>query len=189
MSKPPPKPPRIRNAGARGGRPPKPVQLHKIEGTYQPSRHAGRADPLAAPGDRKGKRPPSRMDEAQRKLWHEVLADAPPGVLRRIDAVLFANYVELLDRYRRLLAAQRQLDRAQPMPFLVKAKDGVVVSPYLRPLNHCIFLLTRLAGEMGFTPVSRVRLPAGIPAAEEVDDGWASFGRLRLIDGGKTGES
>jgi hypothetical protein len=144
MSKPPSsKPPRIRNAGNRGGRPPKPVQLHKIEGTYQPVRHAGRGDRLEAPGELSGKRPPIWMDDAQRKLWREVLADAPRGVLRRIDAVLFANYIELLDRYRRLVAAQRQLDRAQPMPFLVKGHDGVAVSPYLRPLNHCVLLLTR----------------------------------------------
>jgi phage terminase small subunit len=118
MSKPPSsKPPRIRNAGNRGGRPPKPVHLHKLEGTFQPVRHASWGDRLEAPGELSGKRPPIWMDDAQRKLWREVLADAPRGVLRRIDAVLFANYIELLDRYRRLVAAQRQLDRAQPMPF------------------------------------------------------------------------
>ena len=125
------------------------------------------------------------MSPAQRKLWRELLADAPRGVLRRIDAALLGNYVELLDRYVRLVEAQRQLDLAQPMPFLVKGPAGAVLSPYLRAINHCVLLLTRLATEMGFTPAARAGLPVPGTAASEDDDGWNMLGRLRLIHGDK----
>ena len=57
------RPPRNQRASRRGGRPPKPVQLHKIEGTYQPVRHAGRGDRLDAPGELSGKRPPGWMNQ------------------------------------------------------------------------------------------------------------------------------
>jgi phage terminase small subunit len=150
------------------------VQLHKIEGTYQPVRHAGRGDRLDAPGELSGKRPPAWMNEAQRKLWRELLTDAPRGVLRRIDHALLANYVELLDRYVRLVEAQRQLDRAQPMPFLVKSPTGAALSPYLRAINHYVLLLTRLASEMGFT---RAGLPVPGAAESADDDGWNMLGR------------
>jgi P27 family predicted phage terminase small subunit len=182
------RPPRNQRASRRGGRPPKPVQLHKIEGTYQPVRHAGRGDQLEAPGELSGKRPPAWMDDAQRKLWRALLTDAPAGVLRRIDAALLANYVELLSRYRQLVEAQRQLDRAQPMPFLVKSPSGATLSPYLRAINHCVLLLTRLAAEMGFTPAARAGLPVAGAADSADDDGWNKLGRLLVIDGGKDGE-
>jgi P27 family predicted phage terminase small subunit len=183
------RPPRNQRASRRGGRPPKPVQLHKIEGTYQPVRHASRGDQLEAPGELSGKRPPAWMNEAQRKLWRELLTDAPLGVLRRIDAALLGNYVELLDRYRRLVEAQRQLDLAQPMPFLVKSPAGATLSPYLRAINHCVLLLTRLAGEMGFTPAARAGLPVPGAAESADDDGWNMLGRrLHVIDGGKPSE-
>jgi P27 family predicted phage terminase small subunit len=178
-------PPRNQRASRRGGRPPKPVQLHKIEGTYQPVRHASRGDQFEAPGELSGKRPPAWMNAAQRKLWRDLLADTARGVLRRIDAALLGNYCELLDRYQQLVEAQRQLDRAQPMPFLVKGPAGAVLSPYLRATNHCVLLLTRLATEMGFTPAARAGLPVPATAESADDDGWNMLGRLRLIDGGK----
>jgi P27 family predicted phage terminase small subunit len=182
------RPPRNQRASCRGGRPPKPTLVHKIEGTFQPVRNAGRGDRLEAPGELSGKRPPAWMDAAQRKLWREILTDAPAGVLRRIDAGLLANYVELANRYRQLVEAQRQLDRAQPMPFLVKSPAGAALSPYLRAINHCVLLMTRLAAEMGFTPAARAGLPLPGAAESEADDGWASLGRLRVIPGGKDGE-
>jgi hypothetical protein len=89
---------RRRSRDGRGGRRPKPVKLHKIEGTYQPVRHAHRAQPADAPGELAGKRPPPWMNPRQRKLYRELLADAPPGVLRRIDSHQVAAYAELLDR-------------------------------------------------------------------------------------------
>jgi P27 family predicted phage terminase small subunit len=174
------RPPPNHRATRRGGRPPKPVQLHKIEGTYQPVRHASRGDQLDAPGELSGKRPPGWMNQAQRKLWRELLTDAPAGVLRRIDAALLANYCELRDRYRQLVEAQRQLDRAQPMPFLVKSPTGAALSPYLRAINHCVLLLTRLAAEMGFTLAARAGLP--VPGAAKVAS--PNPKRLLRLDGG-----
>ena len=184
----PPKPPRLQSAGSRRGRPPKPALVHQVEGTWQPSRHGAAPGELGAPGELSGKRPPAWMNDAQRKLWHEVLRDAPPGLLRRVDWALLANYIELLNRHAQAVEAQRQLDRSQPLPFLVKGKDGPALSPYLRIINHCVLLMTRLQGEMGFTPVARARFRDRESEPDEEDVGWASLGRLRVVPGGKAGD-
>ena len=193
MSKRPPSnssPPRINRIGG-AGRPPKPIALHKLEGTYQPSRHKGRAgrEPVAD-GDLDQKPAPSWLTPSQRELWTEVLLDAPRALLRRIDWAVFANYIEVLDRHAQLIQAQQQLNRGQAMPYLVKGPNGfAVLSPYLRAINHCVLLMARLQSEMGFTPAARARF-AVINAGEddpgeESGTGWDSLRKLRIIDGGK----
>jgi P27 family predicted phage terminase small subunit len=174
----------IRRSASRRGRPPKPAQLHKIEGTFQPVRHGAAATDLEAPGQLAERAPPRWMTRAQKKLWKEVLLDAPHEILRRIDWALFANYIELVDRHARAVLAQRQLDQSV-LPFLVRGKNGLEASPYLRVINQCVMLMTRLQTEMGFTPVARARFRNGQTELDEDDAGWARLGRLRVVDGGK----
>jgi len=86
------------------------------------------------------------------ELWSETLRDAPRGVLRRIDWAALASYVAALDRYARLEQTQRQLDEGRELPFLIKGSHGPMLSPYLRAMNHCIWVITRLQVETGFNP-------------------------------------
>jgi hypothetical protein len=74
---------------------PKSVAIHRLEGTFQPSRHARREVELQAPGDLRNVRPPRWMTRRQKWIWKETLADAPPGILRRIDRQFFMQWVEL----------------------------------------------------------------------------------------------
>jgi phage terminase small subunit len=44
----------------------------------------------------------------------------------------------------------------------------VTISPYVRIMNHCVLLMTKLQSEMGFTPSARASLDvASLPAREE----------------------
>ena len=178
-------PPRI--GLARGGRPPKPTLLHKIEGTARPHRHDVRRAEPEVEGDLAHKPAPDWLTDAQRQLWSDFLLDAPRDVLKRIDWAVFANYIEVVDRHARLIRAQQKLDQGTEMPFLVKAKHGPMLSPYLRAINHCVLLMIRMQGEMGFTPAARARLVTGSPESEddEASDGWDVLRTLRVVQGGK----
>ena len=132
---------RRRKSGPR----PKPVAVHKMQGTFQPVRHAGREVEVEAPGDLAPKPPPEWLSQAARGFWTETLVDAPQGILRRADWPLFAAYCETWDRYTRLVQAQQRLDQDLAMPFLVKGSAGPVISPYLRACNQCLVLLARYA--------------------------------------------
>jgi phage terminase small subunit len=85
-----------------------------------------------------------------RKIWRETLAEAPHGLLRRIDRQLLVNYVELAERRERAAIAQRQVDNAGEVAPLLSHTGGI--SPYLTIMNRCVMLTARLQSEMGFTP-------------------------------------
>lgn len=147
------------------GRPPKPVQIHRLEGTYRPDRHSERAEPVAA-GLLAQMQPPAWMTERQREIWGEIIADAPYGILRRIDRQLLVNYVELVARHERAVIAQRQVDDAAETAALLSRNGGI--SPYLKIINHCVMLMAKLQTEMGFTPTARASLGmASLPTREE----------------------
>lgn len=160
------------------------MALHKIEGTFQPVRHGGLVEPEAH-GDLAAKPPPGWMTSAQRELWAECLLDAPRDLLRRIDWAVFANYIELVDRHAILIRAQQKLNQDLALPFLIKTSSGIAVSPYLRAINQCVLLMTRLQGEMGFTPIARARFARVETEPDEIDAGWDVLRKLRIIDGGK----
>jgi P27 family predicted phage terminase small subunit len=161
------------------------LSLLRIQGTLRPVRHADIAEPEAA-GDLATKPPPEWMTPSMRDFWTETLIDAPKDILRRIDWALFAGYVELWDRYTRLVQAQQRLDAATEVPYLIKGGSGAVISPFLREMNRCLLLLARYAGEMGFTPAGRARLAVARQDEDDAANDWAALRRLRVIAGGKT---
>lgn len=175
-------PPKPRRKGGIG-RPPKPVALLKIQGTFHPSRLPA-GEPQAV-GDLATRPPPEWMTASMRDFWTETLVDAPKDILRRIDWALFAGYVETWDRYTRLVRAQQRLDAGLDLPFLVKTNSGPTISPYLRQMDRCLLLLARYSGEMGFTPAGRARL--AVAKAQDEDDAgdWAALRRLRVVEGGR----
>ena len=175
-------------SSGRGGRPPKPLALHRIEGTFRPERHNARAEAEPhAPGNLKDKPPPEWMTPAQRELWTEALLDAPLGVLRRIDWAVFANYIEVVDRHAQCIRAQQTLDRGKPVPFLLKGAGGYTLSPYFRAVNSLSLIMLKLQTELGFTPLSRARFQQREPDTVAPPDasGWDNFTRLRVVQGGK----
>ncbi len=181
-SDPPNRPLRVVRKRKSGPRP-KPTSLLKIQGTFRPVRHASRDPEVEAPGELAAKVPPEWMTATQREFWTETLLDAPKDILRRIDWAQFAGYVEVWDRYVRLVQAQQRLDKGLALPFLVKGASGApALSPYLRQMNQCLILLARYAGELGFSPAARAAL--GRPADDRDDaanDEWTALRKPRLV--------
>ncbi len=160
--------PTIREWRMPAGRPPKPIHLHRIGGTFRPHRHGARNEP-EAPGLINEVQPRSSMGRRQRQIWREVLGDAPLGLLRRIDRQLLVNDVEVVERHERAAIAHRKLDdAARTEPLLSRHGAVVTISPYIRIMNHCVLPMTKLQSEMGFTPSARASLGVPmLPAPEE----------------------
>ena len=163
MSKRPRQPPRHRRRPAKADAAGRRSRRKSSSSTARSGSAGTRGAPLREPeaeGNLDFKPPPEWLTPAQRDFWCETLLDAPRDLLKRIDWAMFAEYVQTWDRYVTAVLAQRKLDADAPLPFLVKGSNGPVTSPYLRQMNHCIVLLTRLQVEMGFTPVARTRFGA-----------------------------
>jgi phage terminase small subunit len=171
------------------GRPPKPVAIHRLQGTYQRVRHDRRAQEPAAPGELSECAPPAWLsDNQRRRLWGELLADAPKGLLRRADQRLFAQYVVLIDYFERAVIAQNALDAESRVPLLMRGQQSVAISSYVRLVSGLVPLLDSLQSELGFTPTARARF--GVPAApieplEPPSEAWAELRRFPVISGGR----
>jgi phage terminase small subunit len=107
------------------------------------------------------------MDKRQRRIWREVLADAPHELLGRIDKQLLTNYITVIAKYETAAIAQRKLDQTANLPLLVSGTDHEVISPYVGLMHNCVLLMTRPQGEMGFTPSARASLGATQLARDE----------------------
>jgi P27 family predicted phage terminase small subunit len=142
----------------RGGKT-KPVLIHKLQGTYQPVRHARRAHEPKAPDDLTKLPPPAWMTKAQKERWKDILRRAPKGVLADIDQEQFTAYVVHVDTF--VEAAKAQAGKP-----LINEKG--VVAPLLRLMRQTTEVMVRIQSEFGFTPVGRTRL--GMPAGGAGDD-------------------
>lgn len=166
---------------------PKPTALLKLQGTYEPSRHDKRGAEPKPTGELKQAEPPDDMTESQRRIWGELLANVPPGMLADLDYQLFGNFVRLVDTRDRLVTAQNQLDQGKTIPFMVRGRGGYpIISPIFKELMRTIDRMTRLAAELGFTPSSRTRISVDPGAGKEAPGptGWGILKQFPVIQGG-----
>jgi P27 family predicted phage terminase small subunit len=176
-----------------GGRPPKPTELLKIQGTFRKHRHANRPDGRPLGGTGVEIEPPSWLPPRLKAVWADIAARAPAGVLQAADREVFLCYVELVDRHQRAVLAQRALDRANKLPVLVKKPDGTAdISPYVRIIDRAVLLMVRLQTELGFTPSARAKISVGT-ASDGESDGETGWNLLRrrfdVLEGGRADES
>jgi P27 family predicted phage terminase small subunit len=148
------------------GRKPKPTALKVIAGNpgkraLNPHEPQPRADLSTAP---------EWMTQRQRDTWTEVIALAPPGLLKDLDASVFAVWVVAYDLY------QEASDKLARTGMLIKAPNtGVPMqSPYLAIVNRQAQIMMKAAAEMGFTPASRSRVIVKREAGKE-DDPWSAI--------------
>jgi phage terminase small subunit len=151
----------------RRGPRPKPIATHRLEGTYDASRHARRAIEPQAPGSLADIRPPPWMTRRQKAIWAEALKDAPVAVLGRIDRFLFQRWVVLADAWEKAAIAQNKVDENASAPLLSRAGPVVQASPYLGIMNRTALVMGRLEAELGFTPSARASL--GVPGGGFAD--------------------
>jgi P27 family predicted phage terminase small subunit len=166
------------------GRRPTPTALHKLRGTFNPTKHKRdrQGEPVAV-GDLTDA--PPDLTDAQQDIWTYCIANAPPGVVKLIDSDILKAWVTCVDTHNTARLMQARLDKDANLKLLIKGPFGLVESPYIRIMDNCAKTMIRLAQELGFSPAARPRLKTDAPADADADDTdpWRT---LRLIPGGKT---
>jgi P27 family predicted phage terminase small subunit len=146
------------------GRKPKPTQLKVVQGTLRQSR-VNKREPKVS-GDLLTA--PAHLSDAQREIWDYAIANAPKGLLKRLDLSVLETWVVACVFHRD--AVKQVTENGQ----VVTSPNGYpIVNPYLSNANKQALIMMKAASEMGFTPASRSR----IVVAEEMvgDDPWAKL--------------
>lgn len=140
------------------GRKPKPTMLHALHGRPSKTAKDERAnEPQPVTGTLYDA--PEWMNAAQKIGWAYAIEHAPPGLLAHIDRGVLAVWIIAEDLHRRAAVAQNNA-----ATLLVKAPitGTPLQSPYLAIINRQGLIMIKAAGELGFSPVSRPRIGAGI---------------------------
>lgn len=91
---------------------------------------------------------PDELSPAQRQMWAKMLANAPEGMLRRLDQAIFASFVV---NYCTFLEATKKI-----------AELGLTATAFTPQLlsvsRNANTAMVKAAAELGFTPSSRSRV-------------------------------
>jgi phage terminase small subunit len=139
------------------GRKPVPTAIHRLRGTFNPTRHGRRGAGEPLPASDLSVEPPSYLSQLERECWRDLCQLAVPGVLTVADRPL----VEI--------AARLWAEMRSPDP-----RAGTIGHARLGRLMACL-------ASMGMTPADRSRVAAARPPPE--DDEWAE---LKLITGDRS---
>jgi hypothetical protein len=118
---------------APSGRPPKPIEQHKRHGTFNATRHAGKADLALV-------EPVGVLDDFDPAVVFDQVMAQGVGWLARTDAVALAMLRELL----------RERSELRPI-----ASGSMEARRALRELDK---LIVSMLGQLGFDPASRTRV-------------------------------
>lgn len=105
------------------------------------------------------KEPPAWMDPLMQEAWNYAIENAPPGLLKRLDAGALATWVAAHVTFQIAVMEVRKgglLTRASK-----KEGAGIIQNPFLAIQNKQAIIMLRAASEMGFTPSSRSRIMLG----------------------------
>jgi phage terminase small subunit len=123
------------------GRPPVPIELKKLRGTYRADRHEKATQIRAAPSERTIPEPPEHLSSNAKRFWET--AFRAPWVSPEIDYTLILMCAEDLDM--RDLICEKSKEDPENFRLQVAARDWTrLVISYLSLL--------------GFTPADRARL-------------------------------
>jgi hypothetical protein len=176
---------RDRRLMARRGPRPKPTVVHKIEGTYNPTRHGkGRAQEPQPEADLGAA--PLDLTDAETALWDHALGASPKGMLKETDRAAMIVLVEAGARHNEARRMQHLLDTDAQLKLVVRGKSGQLVeSPYNRILDKTAKTILNACDRLGFVPTARPRIrldETGQPVEGKAEDAWSM---LRVIRGGK----
>lgn len=115
--------------------------------------------------------PPVEMSDEQKTEWRYALDNAPKGLLRRLDRVLFAQWciasVDLTEAELALRTEGKIVNRGGDQRITVM-KDGSqvktvrsaskVINPWVRARRDAFDRLMKATTELGFSPTSRSRI-------------------------------
>ena len=140
------------------GRKPKPTHLRLLEGNAG-KRPINRKEPKPS-GELV--EPPGDLPLAAVPFWTQAIADAPAGLLRRLDLRVLAIWS---------VAAWLHSEAAKSVSTsaaVVLTREGNMIQhPSLAILNKQAAIMLKAASEMGFTPSSRSRISTGAGAEDD----------------------
>lgn len=147
------------------GRKPKPTIL-KIVGGNAGKRPLNLEEPQAD-GDLLD--PPADLTEEQAELWQYAIANAPKGVLRKIDRDVLRAWVVAAWLHRKATLAIINDDITT-----TGAEGQPIKHPAVMVLRDATSMMMRAAEQMGFSPTARTRIKAGTRTIDPKNP-WAAI--------------
>jgi hypothetical protein len=148
--------------------------LHRLKGTYRPSRHDKRAVAAATPGELSSVAP-SWMSPSQALIWKFAVENAPLGLVKPIDAELLAAWVCAADQHQVAMQQQNERDR-----------DVAVADGQPGAANHFIVCENRGSGrcahdqgKLGIGLFARLEAPDAGPPDRGRDRGRRLLGPIQ----------
>ena len=118
------------------------------------------------------------LDEA-RPYWDHAVANAPRGLLRKLDVYLLAAWCNAAARYEHNIRMAAKSDvipvRGAKLAGLDVKDRPVMHNPFSAAARAYLKDMTMLAAELGFTPSARARLGALETTEGVADDPWAAI--------------
>jgi P27 family predicted phage terminase small subunit len=100
--------------------------------------------------------PPVHFTREQAELWDHAVRNAPPGMLKSLDAGVLEAWCVVHSVFR---AATAELAREGALTVRsVKDPDRRVAAPQVGIINRASAMMSRLANDLGFSPVARSRV-------------------------------
>lgn len=129
----------------------KPTLLRLVEGRRdRRSLHQQQREPVP---DGNLAEAPDWLSDEQRAGWDYVIANAPLGLLKRLDRTMLTAWVVAEALHKEATIKLRN------SPMLLKTTQGAVVqSPLIGIINRQAVLMKAMAVELGFSPAARTRI-------------------------------
>lgn len=153
------------------GRKPKPSYLRVLEG--HKSNSAPREQEPEPSGDLAA--PPHWLNERQKEIWRYALQQAPPGLLKLLDASIFTTWVVASDMHAEAVQKVNKLGQMVKSP----VSKTPMQNPYVGIMNKQATLMMKAASEMGFTPSSRTRVKVDPKKKSDASD---VYGDLKTLE-------
>jgi P27 family predicted phage terminase small subunit len=150
-------------------RPRKPTSLRLLQGTN--GKPAGHSRPILKDEPKPAGNlfePPTHFSTAQREIWAYAIANAPAGLLKRLDQRMLVAWAVACDLHQTATMMQNKIDATNGAPLLVQPRDAngnptgqAYQSPYLPIINRQALVMAKCCTELGFSPASRTRISLG----------------------------
>jgi P27 family predicted phage terminase small subunit len=84
--------------------------------------------------------------------WREIIADAPEGLLKRLDKHCLQRYVVALVTF------NDADERVQEAGLVVTIRGQTMQNPFLKVRNDANAIMNQLSDQLGFSPAARTRV-------------------------------
>jgi P27 family predicted phage terminase small subunit len=97
--------------------------------------------------------PPAHLNAIQQRIWRESLANAPEGLMRRLDSNVLARFCVAQSIF------EDANEKVTRLGSIVNGPGNVPMhNPYLSVLNRQSGIMRQCSDELGFSPAARTRV-------------------------------